>query len=135
VVGTEVFAVGAPLGTLTVTRGIISGHRDSGGLQLIQTDAAVNPGNSGGPLVDDTGHVVGLVVSKVLSAEGIGLAVQSSDLRRFLDGATVGAATPLGSHPRPASGLATPWWSLSIPALGIVWLVVTRSRPLRVRLH
>ena len=52
-IGQEVFAIGTALGMLqnTLTRGIISGIRQTPGATLLQTDAAVNPGNSGGPLI------------------------------------------------------------------------------------
>ena len=70
-VGHIVFAVGNPLGlTSTMTQGIVSALgrrisiiRDSEGYQIenfIQTDAAVNPGNSGGPLIDISGAVIGI---------------------------------------------------------------------------
>jgi hypothetical protein len=53
-VGTDVYAIGNPVGLdHTLTRGVISGLRLVGGVTLVQTDAAVNPGNSGGPLVRD----------------------------------------------------------------------------------
>ena len=69
-VGDEVLALGFPLadriGTdLTVTRGIISSTRTSDGVALLQTDAALNPGNSGGPLVNNAGEVVGVNTSKI----------------------------------------------------------------------
>src|SRR2546426_6341189 len=67
-VGQPVLAIGNPLGLPggpTVTSGVISSLRRSvdmgnGGLKVIQTDAAVNPGNSGGPLVDLQGKVVAI---------------------------------------------------------------------------
>jgi S1-C subfamily serine protease len=66
-VGEEVYAVGAPLEKAlhtTVSRGIVSAYRtDPKGQRLIQGDVNVLPGNSGGPLVDDRGNVVGLTVS------------------------------------------------------------------------
>ena len=54
VAGQEVIAIGSALGMLqnTVTRGIVSAVRNAGGVILIQTDAAINRGNSGGPLID-----------------------------------------------------------------------------------
>ena len=69
-VGDEVLALGFPIanriGTdLTVTRGIISSTRTSDGVALLQTDAALNPGNSGGPLVNSAGEVVGVNTSKI----------------------------------------------------------------------
>ena len=64
-VGSIVWAVGSPFGyDQTVTSGIISAkdrmRRGNGHQQMLQTDAAVNPGNSGGPLVDAQGRVVGI---------------------------------------------------------------------------
>ena len=55
--GQEVITLGTPMGLQnTVTRGIVSAVREVGGLTLVQTDAAVNPGNSGGPLGDRYGR-------------------------------------------------------------------------------
>jgi hypothetical protein len=84
--GESVAALGYPLGyPLTLTRGTVSGlHRtvDIEGVtrsQLIQTDASLNPGNSGGPLFDaKTGAVIGLVDAKRIQASGIGWAVNSA---------------------------------------------------------
>ena len=64
-VGSIVWAVGSPFGyDQTVTSGIISAkdrmRSGNGHQQMLQTDAAVNPGNSGGPLVDSQGRVVGI---------------------------------------------------------------------------
>lgn len=85
--GTEVYAVGTPLSeslTHTVTRGIVSALRRKGPISLIQTDAAVNPGNSGGPLVASaSGHVVGIVSSKVVSSSVEGIAFAVSIEARF----------------------------------------------------
>ena len=59
--GQEVVVIGSALGTLqnSVSRGIVSGVRNSGGVTLVQSDAAANPGNSGGPMLDRNGRVVG----------------------------------------------------------------------------
>ena len=64
-VGDEVIALGFPLSfelgsSLTVTRGIISAKRAFEGVERFQTDAALNPGNSDGPLVGRGGKVVGV---------------------------------------------------------------------------
>ena len=83
-VGQPVLAIGNPLGLPggpTVTSGVVSAlHRsirlgDGDGLPVIQTDAAVNPGNSGGPLIDLQGRVVALNAATIPYAEGIGFAV------------------------------------------------------------
>ena len=87
-VGTDVFAIGAPL-TLeqTVTRGIVSAIRLAGSTTIVQTDASVNHGNSGGPLINAaTGDVVAIVQSKIVDneVEGIGFAVAINDALRIL---------------------------------------------------
>lgn len=65
-VGSQVYAIGHPLGLgWTVTRGIVSAHRVLEGREMIQTDASISPGNSGGPLFNDHGGLVGIVTSKV----------------------------------------------------------------------
>ncbi len=89
-VGEEVLAVGSALGTLqgTVTRGIVSAVRSSGGLTLVQTDAAINPGNSGGPLVNRSGAVVGITTAKMSAAESLGFAIATDHASRLMDGTT-----------------------------------------------
>jgi len=83
-VGQPVLAIGNPLGLPggpTVTSGVISSLRRNlsfgpgDGLPVIQTDAAVNPGNSGGPLVDLQGRVVAINTATIPFAEGIGFAI------------------------------------------------------------
>ena len=84
-VGDEVFAIGNPLGLeQTLTRGIVSAVNRilpsaSWSLRepLIQTDAAINHGNSGGPLVDQCGKVVGINTAMLPDAQGIGFAIPS----------------------------------------------------------
>jgi Flp pilus assembly protein TadD len=70
--GDEVYAIGAPLGlSESVSKGIISNcDRTIKGVKFIQTDAAVNAGNSSGPLINKKGEVVGLLTFKI-SAEGV----------------------------------------------------------------
>jgi len=83
-VGSIVWAIGSPYGFQhTVTSGIISGKNRPGDINhptqsLLQTDAAVNPGNSGGPLVDAQGRVIGINTSIFGdSFQGISFAVPS----------------------------------------------------------
>ena len=77
--GNELYAIGSPLNedlAFTVTKGIISAYREREGdkAQFIQTDAALNPGNSGGPLLDKSGKVIGIVSHKVIIPGFEGLA-------------------------------------------------------------
>jgi S1-C subfamily serine protease len=72
-VGGEVTAIGSPLGEAlsgTVTRGIISAYRVIDGKRYIQSDVSILPGNSGGPLLDGNGRVIGIAVAKLPGAEG-----------------------------------------------------------------
>lgn len=71
--GAEVIAIGAPYSTElshSVTRGIVSGIRLIEGQRLIQTDVTLNQGNSGGPIIDSNGKVIGIAVSG-LKKEGL----------------------------------------------------------------
>ena len=83
-VGEDVIAIGNPLGELrgTATAGIISAVKrsitvESTEMELIQTDAAISPGNSGGGLFNASGRLIGIVNAKVsdTSAEGLGFAI------------------------------------------------------------
>lgn len=84
--GQPVFALGNPLGLgITVTAGIVSAEpRSIGKDHLLQIDAAVNPGNSGGPLVDSSGRVVGVVSARAAVGSGIGFAVPSTRITELL---------------------------------------------------
>jgi S1-C subfamily serine protease len=100
-VGQEVIAIGTPLGFLqnTVSRGIISGLREADGATMVQTDAAVNPGNSGGPLVTRDGVVVGVINSAYQGRDGLSFAVAIDHARAVLEGRPAPAATA-SSDPR-----------------------------------
>jgi len=90
-VGDSVIAIGTPLSFSlrnSATRGIVSGMDRglSGEYALIQTDAAINAGNSGGPLVNMRGQVVGINSSKFagFGVEGIGFAIPADTVRFVL---------------------------------------------------
>jgi S1-C subfamily serine protease len=93
-VGDPVVAIGNPLwieGGPTVTAGVVSGlgrTLEQPGLpmlhDLIQTDAAINQGNSGGPLVNRAGRVVGINTAVIASAHGIGFAIPVATVRSVL---------------------------------------------------
>lgn len=84
--GDDVYAIGAPKSmAYTLTKGVISAkERKIGEYTYIQTDAAVNEGNSGGPLLNDEGKVIGVNTLKMLNSEGLGLAIPMSVVSDFL---------------------------------------------------
>lgn len=96
--GQEVIVIGSALGTLqnSVSRGIVSGIRSSGGATLVQTDAAANPGNSGGPMLDRNGFVVGVQTMGYRNAEGLNFAVAIDHARELLDGRLANLGTQRG---------------------------------------
>jgi serine protease Do len=92
-IGTSVVAVGYPLGLElggppSFTAGIVSAKRNINGLDYVQTDAALNSGNSGGPLVNYQGFVVGVctgaVVDSGTASTSIGLAIPVPDFLKFM---------------------------------------------------
>jgi S1-C subfamily serine protease len=112
-VGDEVHAIGHPLGnTWTYTKGIVSQIRDdfhwqdNTGLKrqasVIQTQTPISPGNSGGPLLDGNGRLVGVnsFVTSGQSAQGLNFAVAVSEVERFL--LARGEAAAPAAVPAPA---------------------------------
>ena len=97
-VGEIVEAIGNPLGelTFTMTAGYISAldreiNADGTPINMLQTDAAINSGNSGGPLFDMNGNVIGITTAKVsgetesgVTIEGIGFAIPINDVLRVV---------------------------------------------------
>lgn len=96
-IGEEVIAIGNPLGLefqKSVTKGVISGLARTLKVEdetstvvmenLIQTDASINTGNSGGPLINQNGEVIGINTVKITSAEGIGFAVPIDIIKPIL---------------------------------------------------
>jgi serine protease Do len=78
----QVYVLGFPFGMpYTVTEGIVSSpNQMMDGRNYIQTDAAVNPGNSGGPVVDASGRLVGMTTAKFTEADNMGFAIPVTDL-------------------------------------------------------
>lgn len=96
-IGDIVYAIGSPYGFAeTVTSGIISSNRKKMRIEanvfreLIQTDATINKGNNGGPLVNIDGEVIGVntaIYSENSTFSGIGFAIPINNTKRFIDNA------------------------------------------------
>jgi len=134
-VGERVVVLGSPRGLEgTVTAGILSSIRDSGeGFKVLQTDAAVNPGNSGGPLVDARGQALGVVSFKLRSAEGLNFVVPINYVLGLVNNLhapmtleqmrrTLGGRTPSEQGSKPLLKETLDWLKEKIP-LGVVQYV------------
>lgn len=91
-VGELAVAIGNPFGELagTVTVGVISALDrelmiESAKYNLLQTDASINNGNSGGPLVNSYGEVIGVTNAKMSEGEGIGFAIPINDVKNIIE--------------------------------------------------
>lgn len=103
--GDHVIAVGNPLGFgHTVTAGIVSHtgrslfeEKGVNGryVRYIQTDAAINPGSSGGPLITLTGSWIGLNTAQIANSQGIGFTVPSNQVLEFLGNVLEGTGQPV----------------------------------------
>lgn len=85
-IGEDVFAIGAPKSmTYTLTKGILSAKdRLVGADTYYQIDAAINEGNSGGPLLNGQGEVLGINTMKIADSEGIGFAIPMDIVCEYL---------------------------------------------------
>ncbi len=86
-IGDDIYTIGAPKGmAYTLTKGTVSSKsRIIGYKSYIQIDAAINEGNSGGPLLNDNGEVLGVNTLKMSDSEGIGLAIPVNRVSDFLE--------------------------------------------------
>ncbi len=89
-IGAEVYAIGTPSDqklSQTVSKGIVSGNRLLEDKSYIQTDVSVSPGNSGGPLINKDGLVLGVITLKVIDkgVEGLSFALPCSSIFTFLN--------------------------------------------------
>lgn len=103
--GDEVLLLGYPLGIggqATLTRGLLSAVRlNLDGIDLLQTDAAANPGSSGGPVLNLRGKVVGIFTFYLRGTDGLNFAVAAESVQAFLDGAPLVAGSLLLPTPTP----------------------------------
>jgi hypothetical protein len=103
-VGEDAIAIGSPLGLQgTVTTGVVSAVREDPGYgTVVQTSAATSPGNSGGPLVDGEGRVLGVISFGATRGQNLNFAVASSELEKLM------AAPPTSPEVSAAAKLLRP---------------------------
>lgn len=101
-VGAQVYVIGAPRGLdFSLSSGVVSQLRDDG--EILQTDAAINQGNSGGPLLDERNCVVGVATFILRDAQGLNFAVTSRVIEPFLAGAAARRDPSPSPQPAPAA--------------------------------
>jgi serine protease Do len=84
--GREVIAMGHPQGSqYQMARGLVSGHLEMEGVRMLQLAMPIEPGNSGGPVLDRHGHVVGVVTMKSTAVDDVGFAIPVKHLRELRD--------------------------------------------------
>ena len=83
--GEDVVAIGNPMGLEhSVVRGVVSARREIEGVDMIQVAIPIEPGNSGGPLIDFNGRVQGIIALKSLMTANLGFAVPVNALKRLM---------------------------------------------------
>ncbi len=117
--GEDVVALGFPsaaqLGdSVSLSKGIISAFRTIGGVRYIQTDASLNPGSSGGPLINTRGEVIGMNSWKLTEGEGISFAIALNSIKAQVDTKVRQLASGQSSSQPP------PTQQASVPTKGIV---------------
>ena len=100
-VGEDIFVLGYPLTStmgdeIKLTTGVISSKTGfQGDVSLYQISAPVQPGNSGGPLFDSKGNLIGIVSSKHMGAESVGYAIKTSYLMNLVESALSSSIIPV----------------------------------------
>lgn len=137
-VGESVLAVGCPFGlNHSASQGIISApERTLGDRPVLQTDVAINPGSSGGPLLNKQGEVVGVVLGMLPEARGIAFAVPGREVRRFLGETFFQMGTLLAEAKRHADASdllmqSTRFWPQSAKAYNNLGEVYRRMKEMK----
>lgn len=105
----EVYSIGYQFnleGDATVTKGILSAKRSASGIEFLQTDAAVNPGNSGGPLINDKGELLGIITLAVDNAS-MSMAISSDSLELYINKLRNNKKVNYITTERPKNALST----------------------------
>lgn len=125
-IGDQVWTYGSPRGlTGTMSDGIVSAVRDRGGRTVLQVSAPISPGSSGGPVLDESGRVIGVTVSSIRDAQNLNFAVPARELARLAARRAERVPFPIGeprARERVAGGPV-----LERPVLPDRWLALSRN--------
>lgn len=104
----DVYAVGYPFvlkGEASVSKGILSARRSAGGIEFLQSDISLNTGNSGGPLINEKGEVLGINTYATENAS-IGMAISSESLENIIAKLIVSKSVSYLEDTRPSNALS-----------------------------
>lgn len=106
-IGSRVFATGNPLGqTGTFSDGMVSAHRTVEGVQMIQVSAPISPGSSGGPVMNESGEVIGVATMLLTGGQNLNYAVPAHYVRPLLSTGEAPRRFTRGLLPAATGGLA-----------------------------
>ena len=131
-IGQKIFAIGNPLGLEgTISDGIISGLRDYEGLSLLQISAPISPGNSGGPVVDENGEVIGVATYTFSEGQNLNFAVPVKYLKELFNNQTslVSLASLVRTDSTPSKQTSMDYKGAAIEKLlinGCHWMYIDR---------
>jgi len=108
-VGERIYAIGSPEGlSNSLSEGIVSGKRTMNGARLIQITAAISPGSSGGPVINERGSVIGVAVGAISSGQNLNFAIPVAMIHPLLTGSTVSPLSALLARKvGPSSGTSS----------------------------
>ena len=110
VLGEKLYAFGFPLlatlRTFNMTPGIVSGSQGMGTRAFVQLAMSLQPGNSGGPIVDESGLVSGVVAARLRQGPGVAFGLQNKVLRKFLNKNKISFSTDVQTNPMDTKKMA-----------------------------
>jgi serine protease Do len=141
-VGQTIFAMGNPLGelTYTLTSGIISAldreisTDSSTTINMFQIDAAVNAGNSGGPVYNSQGEVIGIVTAKYseTGVEGLGFAIPINDalaiIEDLIENGYVTGKAYMGVNVLDVTSSVAQYYNMVVAPMSIPWKAAAAPR-------
>lgn len=84
--GDKIFTISSPMGfSKTISEGIVSGKHNNEGIKLIQISAPISHGSSGGPVLDEYGHLIGVTVGGIDEANSIGFCIPAINVKSLIE--------------------------------------------------